>query len=481
MYANLTAFTAASAIVGIAGLALAQSLPDQIVIEHTDRQVEQIRREIQAEVADNSAPKSARFDFGVYLTLSYLSVDDAVDRNHGLREYDLVGYAGVNVDLGQNVYVRGRTFYSDYNPGDFDNRSDNLQGRVEEAYYRFDLQKYWSADHHIESKSNATFTIGRQDTQWANGLVLWQYLDAARADFSYGPFDLTLLGGVTTSWTVDFDSLRPNFDNDTRRGFYGAMLGAHVGKHHPYIYALFQQDYNSDDPLTIGFIRTEHSYNSYYLGGGMNGELSDKWQYKSEMVFEGGSSLSRGVEFDPFLMPVQQQENSIQAGAADLQLDYLLHDSHKTCLSAEAIFATGDPDRLTSSNTLLGNKPGTHDMAFNAWGYVNTGLAFSPEVSNLMVLRLGATTYPLPDSRWFGKLQFEPSIFVLGKLRSDAPIDEFTGDDHYLGIEPDLAVNWPIRENLFFTGRYGVFIPGGAATESSGSRQFVYLAVTYAF
>jgi len=480
------AFTFAGmlAIAGACRVTLAQNAAQITIgnrtVEQVERQMQQIRLETQAAVTELSAGQRTLFDFGAYLTLSYLSVDDPQGRNEGLRQYDLVTYGRVDLDNVHDFYIRGRTFYQDYNPGDsLDNQPDHLTGRIEEAYYRFDLQRYLAAYRGIESPNHATFTIGRQYTQWANGLVLAQYLDAGRADLSYGPFDLTLLGGVTASYTVDFDSSRPNFDNDTRRGFYGANLGAQVGKHHPYVYAIFQQDYNSDDPLQIGIIRTEYSYSSYYLGGGVNGSLSDNLLYKSELTFEGGTSLSRSFIPDTF-QPVPQTQDSIQAGAADLELDYLLQDSHKTVLSAETIFATGDPDRLNSTNTFLGNKPGTNDMAFNAWGYINTSLAFAPQVSNLMALRLGMTTYPLPDSHLFRKLQFSPNIFFLGKFRSDAPIEEPTGDGRYLGFEPDLAVNWQIVEDVFITARYGVFFPG-TIIENHDARQFVYFAVTYAF
>src|SRR5205823_8868133 len=97
--------------------------------------------------------------------------------------------------------------------------------------------------------------------------------------------------------------------------------------------------------------------------------------------------------------------DQIQAWAVDGRLDYLLPDERRTRLSAELILASGDDDRGTTSNTFGGNKPNTNDRAFNAFGLLNTGLAFAPAVSNLLAVRLGGSTFPLPDMGPLRRLQ----------------------------------------------------------------------------
>src|SRR5437016_4518292 len=99
----------------------------------------------------------------------------------------------------------------------------------------------------------------------------------------------------------------------------------------------------------------------------------------------------------PFIQPIDQTEDQIQAWAADARLDYLFPDLRRTRLSAEVILASGDDDRGNTSNTFNGNKPGTNDRAFNAFGLLNTGLAFAPAVSNLLAFRVGGSTFPLPE------------------------------------------------------------------------------------
>ena len=65
-------------------------------------------------------------------------------------------------------------------------------------------------------------------------------------------------------------------------------------------------------------------------------------------------------------------------------------------------------------------------------------------------------------------------------MLSDAPIDEPTLDDTYLGFEPDLFVNWNALEDVIVTLRYGIFFPGEAIPDRD-PRQFFYAAVTYSF
>src|SRR5213075_1664956 len=95
----------------------------------------------------------------------------------------------------------------------------------------------------------------------------------------YGPFTLELLGGLTPRRTVDFDSSRPHFDDNTFRGFYGAMLSARAGTHKPFIYFLSQQDYNHSYSSTLGLLTTRYNYNSWYIGVGSTGALTDRLAY----------------------------------------------------------------------------------------------------------------------------------------------------------------------------------------------------------
>ena len=462
---------------------LAPRVGAQTELERFERKLEQIQRDTRLRV-DQRVPAEQRtlFDYGGYLSLNYLSLDDQNGDNHGLRQYDLVGYAHLNLDGVHEFYTSVRGSYRDFNPGDPFNESEGSgwRGELDRAYYHFDLQRYYAAYKGEKIDYNVSFTGGRQLISWANGLTLSEVLDSTVLDLQYGPFTLELLGGLTPRRTVDFDSSRPHFDDNTFRGFYGAMLSAQVGQHKPFAYALFQQDYNHDYTSTLGVISTKFDYYSYYLGLGSTGSLTDRLLYGVEAVYEGGSSLSNSFDTSTFF-PVDQTTDEISAWAADARLDYLAGDARHTRLTFESILASGDSDRVNGSTTFAGNTPGTKDHSFNGFGLLNTGLAFSPSVSNLMAFRVGASTFPFPDSARFGRLQVGSDFFVFNKMRESGGIDEATGSGRYLGVEPDVYLNWQLSSDVTLVLRYGAFFPNGDVIINDDTRQFFYGGVTFAF
>ena len=53
------------------------------------------------------------------------------------------------------------------------------------------------------------------------------------------------------------------------------------------------------------------------------------------------------------------------------------------------------------------------------------------------------------------RLQVGVDFFVYAKLREDAPVNEPTNADHYLGVEPDLYINWQITNDFSLAVRPG--------------------------
>jgi hypothetical protein len=455
-------------------------------VERFSRQLEQIQRETTLQ-ADTSVPVGQRtlIDYGGYLSLNYLTLEDLNQNTHVLRQYGLVGYGRISIDGVHEFFGRGILEYNDFNQGDsFDDEGDEFDPRFDRLYYRFDLARHFAAYKGETIDYNVIFQGGRQLVYWGNGLVISQVLDAAVLDLSRGPMSLQLLGGVTPQKdTVDFDASRPHFDDDTFRGFYGGLFSWQVTpKHRPYLYALFQQDYNHDFVRTTGIINTGFEYFSWYIGAGSTGSIGDRLLYGVEAVYQGGTGLSNSFTTGGgTLEPIPQTEEDISAWAADVRLDYVFTDARRTRIGAELIAASGDDDRLHTSNTFAGNLPGTDDNAFNAFGLLNTGLAFAPNVSNLLALRVGASTFPIPDQRIFRRLQVGADIFVFNKMERDAPIDEPTLEGRYLGWEPDVFLNWQITSDVTLALRYGIFFPSSDTVISDDSRQFFFAGLTFAF
>jgi hypothetical protein len=151
-------------------------------------------------------------------------------------------------------------------------------------------------------------------------------------------------------------------------------------------------------------------------------------------------------------------------------------------LTIEGIVASGDTDRGLTNTTFNGNAPDTTDRAFNGFGLLSTGLAFGAAVSNLMVLRVGPSTFPFPDCEPLRRFQIGTDLYVFAKENSEAPIDQPTTPGHkFLGWEPDLYINWEITSDITFTARYGAFFGDGNAFADTHARQFLYTGATFAF
>jgi hypothetical protein len=396
------------------------------------------------------------------------------------------------VDGAHELFVRGIIGWRDFNDGDsFDGRGDErIDPDLDAGYYRFDLARSKAAYQGEASEFNLIFKGGRDLVYWGNGLTMSTDLDGVMVDLSWNSdIELSFIAGVTPTRTVDFDASRPNFDHKTKRGFYGAMLSKQAGpQHRPYIYGLIQQDYNNDDPLVQGPVVTNFDYDSYYIGIGSTGNFTDRLLYGAEFVYEGGRALSNSFEGGSiFISPIDQTKEDIQAFAWDFRLDYLLADTRRSRLTGEWIIASGDDDRvLSTSDTFGGNTPGTSDHAFNAFGLLNTGLAFAPQVSNLTLFRLGASTFPFADGGGaMSRIQLGTDWFLFYRTDSDAVIDEPLRLDSegtaFLGWEPDIFMNWQVTSDVTLTVRYGIFFPNGSTFESTDPRQFFYAGFTYAF
>ena len=450
-------------------------------------------------------------DYGAFLSINYLTVKEGDGETRGQRIYEAVGYARVNVDGVHEGFVRGRYAYFDFfsENDSFDGRgSRENDDKLDRAYYRLDLGRYMQAYQGKNPDSGLAIQGGRDLVYWANGLVLGSRLDGFVIDAYTRELSVQAIVGVTPEKTVDFDPSRPDYDTDTRRAFFGALFTYDLGKHQPFAYALVQRDWNDNaavnqnlgvtsdfDPDTGAVIPgseqeilTRFGYDSQYFGIGSNGVLSDRFLYAVEAVYQAGSARPTNVRPDGASIVLagdgRQKRESIQAAAVNARLEYLLLDDRNTRLSFEQTIATGDRDRIaSSSDTVFGNSPGTKDRAFNAFGLINSGLAFSPNLSNLSITRFGIATNPIPNSELTRRLQVGIDFFVFAKLQQGAVIDEPTGDDgHFLGVETDLYLNWQVTSDLTVVIRYGYFFPSDQfPSGNDGDRQFVFAGVTYAF
>lgn len=467
----------------------AQSSDDARVLQLTQRLQELQGFEYDTRLQANTDipfDQRALIDYGGYFSPQYYSIDDTNNDNHGLREWQLVGYLRANFDDANEIFMRMSVQYNDYNAGDsFDGFGSRIiNPDFDRAYYRFDLQHYEEAYNGKFINYDVNFEGGRDLVYWGNGLAMGEVIDGVMPKFSYGPLVLSTVAGNTPLRTVDIMPDRPAFDFNTDRGFFGGMLTLNIGSQHPYVYGVVQRDWNSQNAGVVNGFTTRYAYNSDYIGAGSMGSISDHVQYGVEGVFECGNTLSASAELEPGtfqLVPVPQTRNNINAYAADVKIDYVPQDVHNSRITLEGIVASGDPDRGLTNTTSNGNAPNTPDNAFNGFGLVSTGLAFGAPVSNLAIFRFGASSFPLVQSDTFHRLQVGTDVYWFNKCQADAPIDETTNPATYLGWEPDVYINWEVVSDLTLTLRYGLFFPNLRAFGNDKARQFLYTAAVLAF
>jgi hypothetical protein len=467
------------AVGGIAETASAQA--DERRIERAIRQTtpgEDFRIMIDPEL---SFSERSVLDFGGSASLSYLHLTDADDNARRLLQPQVTLYGRMIVDGGHRFFGRLQFQYRDYSEGDsFDGDGDDFSDPIHDRYwYELDTRALAQAKDGRTPETNFNLRVGRQFVDWGAGLTLSDVLFAARARFESGPWSFTGLAGFTPTDEsfIDFDASRANYNEETERSFYGGQVTYRTETGNEfYGFGLYQDGRNGvEAPRAALGANVDFEYDSIYLGVGSRGTLSESLVYQSEFVYELGEAMS-----DP-LRQFPQTEEEIRAWAARAALTYVPDDDFDSRWELEGILASGDDDRFVSTDTVGGNAPGTDDTGFNGFGFVNTGLAFSPTVSNLALARVGVSGFPFPNSENFRRLQIGGDVFFISKLDADAPVDEATSGSAYLGTETDVYVNYRVTSDLAISARYGAFFPDTAIEGESDVRHFVFFGVTLSF
>lgn len=477
----------------LAGGAALASLNAGASAQNEERRIERAVR--QAGIPDPSLiPRGGTFeertyvDAGGYASSTFLNLNDSDTNSRLLFQNDLVFFARASVDGGHNFFVRTRFRYREFSPGDsFDDRGDGWsEPFIDRYWYEFDSASLDAVEGRPMRDWGVNIRAGRQFVDWGAGLVLSETLLAVRPTLTFGRASIEALAGVTPGdeSIVDFDASRADYNSDTKRGYYGLKLaGRNEDDTEAYVFAMRMQDYNTGTASSVPNVTqpVDFDYSAWYFGVGGSGALSADTLLLGEVVYQGGDSRS-----DPLLtVDGSQTRESIRAFAARAQLDHFLRDTRDTRFSAELLLASGDSDRRSTTDTVGGNAPGTDDTAFNSLGFANTGLAFSPSLSNLWSTRMGVSTFPFRTAEGGGsgdldQFQIAADLFIFNKFNRLGPVDEPSDSTMYLGTEFDLSANYRVTSDLAIGLRWGIFFPG-SALEDDKARNFVLATLTLSF
>ncbi len=416
-------------------------------------------------------------DGGGWFNFALFKYDDPPARRfRTLRQYQLRLWGSANIRGVHKFYVRGLVGWDDWNSGD--NPGDvtgdeTTNPQVERAWYQFDLGQMLRNQTGTAPPASLRVKVGRQFAAIGTSFVLSMPLDMVQFNATVGNWEFMAFLGMTIRNTRNIDD-SDAVSRDQQRCIWGVEVAYNGLDHHrPFAYFMENNDHTNADPADP---LQAYDYSSRYIGIGSEGTIIlPNLRYQTELVGELGRTYGEGV--------TGGTQDEICAVAYNLLLEYLFQTKTHPKVTAEYIFASGDSDRRSSStSTIGGNRAGTKDNAFNAFGFRDTGIAFSPRVSNLNMYMLGASFFPLEDIELFKQLEVGTKLFFYHKS-ADGPIsdvDASVNNSRWLGWEWDIYANWRITSDLTWTIRYGAFQPG-SAFGNDDRRQFLYTAVTFSF
>ena len=431
-----------------------------------------IEEQIQEQLREALPPaRRMTFDYGGWYSLHLFLYDDGLNSSRTYRLNDLRLWTRLTFDQGAHeVFARARLSYLDFNTGDsFDGNDDDWEGpTLERGYYQFDLRNALSAYGRQQVPYNLQFKIGRDLVSFGTGYAFSLPLDHVQLRAETAGVQLTGVIGRTVGSFEDID--RSRYTTRTRRAFFG-VEGRYLGfdRHEPFTYVLWQSDHNHD---TVPHPLQGYDYDSFYVGLGSEGELSEHLRYSTEWVYQTGRSYGHR-RF--------AKRDVIRAWAFHTELEYLFDDPHRTRASIEYLFASGDEDRLLSpTDAVGGNREDYTDTSFIGFGWHDTGLSLAPRLSNIHSWRGGASFFPFPKDRRLAGLEIGGDAYLFWKHHRAGAISDFTADRQsgYLGWELDFFANWKITTDLAWTARYGVFFPGKAFDDRT-TRTFLLVGVTW--
>lgn len=448
-----------------------QGAADERVRIIQNRQSERTSDNRPAREEDLRLPDSDEYarESGGWLTLSLLRLND-LDHDHNTPDLlkqvlieDLRVWAGGDITEHMGGYLRVRAVNIGYTtaPGAVAPDTKTEQGfDVDLAYLDFDLG------------GRTNLRVGRQFARVGRGLVLALDLDGAQVEHEFRRYVYRYFLGQTVPRDLNIDNSIVGFNKSTQQRFFGTGEVEYTNQRGQtfYGYVAIQKDNSkSKDPTQSA---RPFRYDSDYLGFGTRGSFNALLHYYMEGVLEGGKAMA-DVAGDPRV--------KIDAGALVAGLLYYPIHRWRPVGSLEYAHGSGDSTRASVTNTFGGKFAATNDNNFLYFGVYDGGLALSPRLSNLDVLRFGYQIRPLPKpKRELPELVLGTKLSLYwkdlpGGIISD-PVALLLSRD--IGFGADLYSSYRPFSDVSFLLQYGRFEPGLAYPIGANDRSSRVLFTT---
>lgn len=428
------------------------------------------------------ASQDVYLDFGGWLRSELLQFSDKpFQKSRGLRFWDFRLWGSARINEIHRFYVRGLMQLNEFNSGDqFGAKEADWRGpNLDQGFYEIDLTEAMK-DVGLDDMNRMVARVGRQFFQIGRGITLNTVMDGASVEGQWGYWGFKLLGARNIPSSNDINRSRPD-PADSHRFFYGSEIAfLKFPRYRFFGYALFQRDHNYDVAGSSNFPGADFDYNSEYWGLGLRSEPISRVSVQAGYILETGRSGG-----DPNRnAAATANEERIFAQSANVLAQYYPPIPLQPRVSLEYLWGSGDEDRRSVTNTIGGNNPGSVDKGFLPFGYVNTGIALFPRLSNLHIFHAGAAFRPLDGFEYFDSLELGADFFVYIKDKTLGGISDLRADvaDRRVGDEIDVSITWRPLSDLLFAVRYGLFSPGAAYSAATDFRRhFLSAGLTYSF
>ena len=429
------------------------------------RLLEEERRrqmDVRPREGEDGDRQSLLWDAGGWFHGELVTLDDPPEKpERTLRYADLRLWGELRYEQAYTAYARVLTDYLDFNSG------HQFEGSDDNRFRPFYVDQAWLRADGSTPDRDLIVQAGRQYMSVGRGLLLNQVAYGATAEWAAGRWGVRGQLAHTIVHDDDIDPSRPDAD-DSRRGFGSLELNYVLHAYHRlFLIGMLQMDL--DDQEQAG---QRWQYDSRYLGAGLRGAFGQDLGYHLEAVLETGESSAAG----------STETEAIRAWALTFQAEYRFRVETSPTLLFEYMFGSGDDDRGSVTEAASGNEAGTRDEGFLGFGFLQTGYALFPRVSNIHIVRLGGWFAPLESRETFRALQVGLFYYLYRKDESAAPISDPRSfkDDSDVGQEVDVTLRWRIFSDLGVSVNFGRFLPGDAYDETSG-RTFLSAGFTYGF
>ena len=322
---------------------------------------------------------------------------------------------------------------------------------------------------------NFSLRAGRQFVYLGRALTLSADLDGGGLTYADGPWQHHAFVGTSISRDPNIDTSVVGFTKRTQdRDFYIADTSYRFESGtRAYGYLMVQQD--ASKSLSAAQSKQDFHYDSVYGGVGAEGSLDQLLHYYAEFVYEGGNGLA----------DVPNKRISIDANAFLGGLLWYPESNWHPLVSLEVAHGSGDAARSSVTNTFGGKLTPTSDHNFLYFGSYDGGLALSPRLSNINIVRLGYQVKPFPhEGRQLPGLLVGSKISEYWKDENNGVISDplATLATSYVGWGVDAFVGYKPFSDLSFLLQYGRFKPGNAyAAGAQDATNRILLTSTLSF